>query len=252
MTAQVALVGPPNAGKTTLYNWLTGSRYRTVNYPGSTVEYQVGRTLDTYGESFEVFDTPGIRSLNAISPDEAITIDSLCEGNQFRLLGALVVPVDSTQLSRHLLLVRQLQESGFEIVVALTMSDVAEASGLKIDMPLLTERLGGITICPVVATTGQGINELRNALVALADQPAPLPTAAFMPCTALPMESGTASVALPRVTRTIGPRLTGAAVVVVAPDLCEKVRPSSSDCGAAPPRGGIELRWKRETSPPVT
>jgi ferrous iron transport protein B len=177
--ASIAVVGSPNSGKSTLFNRLTGLRQRIGNYPGVTVEKHVGN-LKIDNQTIELVDLPGTHGLTAHSFEEQIAIDVIfgrMEGTQPP--DGILAVVDATNLYQGLYLVQQLLELERPIVVALTMSDVAEASGLKIDMPLLTERLGGITICPVVATTGQGINELRNALVALADQPAPLPTAAW-------------------------------------------------------------------------
>jgi len=177
--ASIAVVGSPNSGKSTLFNRLTGLRQRIGNYPGVTVERHVGK-LKTDGQIIELVDLPGTHGLTAHSFEEQIAIDVIfgrMQGTQPP--DGILAVVDATNLYQGLYLVQQLLELERPIVVALTMSDVVEASGLKIDMALLTAKLGGIRICPVVATTGQGINELRNALVELADQPAPSPTEAW-------------------------------------------------------------------------
>lgn len=178
-SASIAVVGSPNSGKSTLFNRLTGLRQRIGNYPGVTVERHIG-TLKTNGQAIELVDLPGTHGLSAHSFEEQIAIDVIfgrMEGTQPP--DAILAVVDATNLYQGLYLVQQLLELERPVVIALTMSDAAETKGLKIDLEALSSRLGGIRICRVVATTGQGINDLRNALVDLADQPAPTPTAAW-------------------------------------------------------------------------
>ena len=177
--ASIAVVGGPNSGKSTLFNRLTGLRQRIGNYPGVTVERHTG-TLKTDDQLIELVDLPGTHGLTAHSFEEQIAIDVIfgrMEGTQPP--DAILAVVDATNLYQGLYLIQQLLDLQRPVVVALTMWDVAKTSGLKIDLDTLTERLGGIKICPVVATTGQGINELRNALVGLADEEAPQPAAAW-------------------------------------------------------------------------
>jgi ferrous iron transport protein B len=163
----VGVVGAPNAGKTTLYNWLTGSNYKPVNYPGSTVEYALGVSLPTYGDTIHILDTPGIYSLNAQSPEEEVTYDvlyrdGLKDGTRDHARpGTIVAVVDSTQLARHLFLTKQLLESGYQVVVAVTMLDLLKKRGLKIDTEILGRDLG----IPVVAVDGRlggGVRELMQ------------------------------------------------------------------------------------------
>jgi ferrous iron transport protein B len=171
--ASIAVVGSPNSGKSTLFNRLTGLRQRIGNYPGVTVERHIG-ILKTDDQILELIDLPGTHGLSAHSLEEQIAIDVIfgrMEGTQPP--DAILAVVDATNLYQGLYLVQQLLELECPIVVALTMSDAAVASGLKIDIDALSSRLSGIKICRVVATTGQGINELRNSLVGLADQAAP-------------------------------------------------------------------------------
>jgi ferrous iron transport protein B len=177
--ASIAVVGSPNSGKSTLFNRLTGLRQRIGNYPGVTVERHIGK-LKTDDQTIELVDLPGTHGFTAHSFEEQIAIDVIfgrMEGTQPP--DGILAVVDATNLYQGLYLVQQLLELERPIVVALTMSDVAESSGLKIDLAALSVKLSGIKICPVVATTGQGINELRNALVELAEQPAPAPTEAW-------------------------------------------------------------------------
>ena len=178
-SASIAVVGSPNAGKSTLFNRLTGLRQRIGNYPGVTVEKHIG-TLKSDNKTIELVDLPGTHGLSAHSFEEQIAIDVIfgrMEGSQPP--DAILAVVDATNLYQGLYLVQQLLDLERPIVVALTMSDAAKTSGIVIDVDALVERLNGITVCQVVATTGQGINELRNALVDLADQPAPKPTTAW-------------------------------------------------------------------------
>ena len=165
--ASIAVVGGPNSGKSTLFNRLTGLRQRIGNYPGVTVERHVG-TLKTDDHTIELIDLPGTHALSAHSFEEQIAIDVIfgrMEGTQPP--DGILAVVDATNLYQGLYLVQQLIELELPVVVALTMSDAAERGGLKIDVNRLSTRLGGIRVCPVVATTGQGINYLRNELVNL-------------------------------------------------------------------------------------
>jgi len=177
--ASIAVVGGPNSGKSTLFNRLTGLRQRIGNYPGVTVERHVGQ-LKTEDQIIELIDLPGTHGLTAHSFEEQIAIDVIfgrMQGTQPP--DAILAVVDATNLYQGLYLVQQMLDLGRPVVVALTMWDVATTSGLKIDLEALSQRLNGTMLCPVVATTGEGINELRNALVGLANEPAPRPTDAW-------------------------------------------------------------------------
>ena len=135
----ITLVGPPNAGKTTLFNLLTGANYKTVNYPGSTVHFSRGRARSSLKFQAEISDTPGITSLNPTSPDQQITIDHLIQDSANHIILAVA---DATQLGRHLYLVDRLIESGFQVVLCVTMLDLLEANGQSLDEKKLEEQLG--------------------------------------------------------------------------------------------------------------
>ena len=142
-------------------------RQKTGNYPGVTVEKHVG--IARHGDSvLELIDLPGTFALSAYSAEERIAVDvalGRVPGTP-RPAGILAV-VDSTHLYQGLYLVHQLLELDLPVLIALTMSDAAEASGLKIDLDALRAELGGAEVCPVVATTGQGMGALRAALADL-------------------------------------------------------------------------------------
>ncbi|MGI9220503.1 MAG: ferrous iron transport protein B [Woeseiaceae bacterium] len=177
--ASIAVVGNPNSGKSTLFNRLTGLRQRIGNYPGVTVERHVG-LLKVENQTVELVDLPGTHGLSAHSFEEQIAVDVIFG----RMAGTqppdgILVVVDATNLYQGLYLVQQLIELELPIVVALTMTDAAHASGLNIDLEKLSAHLGGVQICRVIATTGEGIAPLRDALVGLASQPAPQAVAAW-------------------------------------------------------------------------
>lgn len=158
-TEVVALVGPPNAGKTTLFNWLTNRKYKTVNYPGATVEYSIASLAPQWGVNFTVMDTPGTYSLHPKSEDEEVTFKALFHHIELGAIRDVIVVVDGTQLSRHLNLVWQLKHSGFYLTIAVTMSDLISKSGYHIDIAKLSETFS----CPVVLVDGLlggGIKEL--------------------------------------------------------------------------------------------
>ena len=160
----VALVGNPNAGKSALFNALTGARQKVGNYPGVTVERKAGRMALDDGRPIELVDLPGAYSLDPSSPDEAVTRDVLL-GTQAgeRTPSALVVVVDATNLDNHLRFVLQLIALGLPTVVALNMIDMARRDGLEIDTARLSAELG-VPVVETVAVRRRGIDELRAAL----------------------------------------------------------------------------------------
>ena len=160
----VALAGNPNAGKSALFNALTGARQKTGNYPGVTVERHAGRFSLEDGRPVEVVDLPGTYSLQPASPDEAVTRDVIM-GKQAgeRRPDALVVVVDAGNLDNHLRFAIELIALGLPTVVALNMIDLAERDGLTLDAQRLSEALG-VPVIPTVAVRRRGLEDLRAAL----------------------------------------------------------------------------------------
>ncbi|MEP6785696.1 MAG: ferrous iron transport protein B [Sphingomonadales bacterium] len=160
----VALVGNPNAGKSALFNALTGARQKVGNYPGVTVERHAGRLVMPDGRTIELVDLPGTYSLTPSSPDERVTRDTILgqqEGE--RTPSVLVVVVDAANLDNHLRFAIELIALGRPVVVALNMFDLAERDGLTIDVPALAQTLG-VPVIPTVAVRKRGLIELKAAL----------------------------------------------------------------------------------------
>ena len=163
----LALVGNPNAGKTTLFNALTGLRAKTANFPGTTVERKVGR-LHLDHKQIVVVDLPGLYSLDSQSPDEKLASDALQGKLEHTAPNAALVVVDATNLERNLFLASQGLELKCPVVVALNMLDMARRDGIRIDVAKLRDELGCVVV-PVSARNGEGIDELKlelNRLVA--------------------------------------------------------------------------------------
>ena len=172
-SASIAVIGNPNAGKSTLFNRLTGLRQTTANYPGVTVEKHVG-TVQLESSAINLIDLPGIYSLDGNSADERIAVDVTLG----RVPGTpkptgLLVVIDATHLYQGLYLLEQLLELQLPTMVALTMIDAAAASGISVDIEALSASLGGVPVHPVSSITGHGLTELKQALDEFSDVSAP-------------------------------------------------------------------------------
>jgi ferrous iron transport protein B len=160
----VAVVGNPNAGKSALFNALTGARQKVGNYPGVTVERHAGRTTLPSGAPVELIDLPGAYGLDPASPDEAVTRDVLL-GRQAgeRLPDALLIVLDASNLDNHLRFALQLIALGRPTVVALNMIDLARRDGLELDAARLEVELG-VPVVETVAVRRRGIDLLLRRL----------------------------------------------------------------------------------------
>jgi ferrous iron transport protein B len=158
----LALAGNPNAGKTSIFNAITGMHQHVGNWPGKTVARSEGtfRRRDIVGR---IVDLPGTYSLSAFSPEEVITRDYLLS----REPSAVIDVVDATNLERNLYLTSQLLELGIPLVLALNVSDSARSLGLRFDMRRLSVLLGGAPIVETVGHRGKGMDELLDACLDL-------------------------------------------------------------------------------------
>ena len=166
----VALVGPPNSGKTTLYNQLTGLRQKTANYPGVTVEKHVGRARLADHRAIDLVDLPGVNGFSARTLDERVTRDVL-EGRVegLRSPDAVLVIVDSTRLESQLMLVEPILELELPTLLILNMADELEERGGRIRDEALAEQFG-VEVVRTNARSGEGVERVRSFLGQVADR----------------------------------------------------------------------------------
>ena len=161
----IALVGNPNSGKTTLFNELTGSNQSVGNWPGVTVEKKIGK-IKLNQTTYNIIDLPGIYSLSTMSVDEVITREYIEKGD----VDAIINIVDASNLERNLFLTLQLLEIGKPMVVALNMMDVLAAKKEKLNVELLSQYLN-VPIVPIVASKAKGVRACFNLAVLQKDKP---------------------------------------------------------------------------------
>ncbi len=164
MPLKIALAGNPNAGKTTLFNQLTGARQQVGNYPGITVDHKEGFTLHN-GERITIVDLPGTYSMTAYSAEELVARDYLVNEKP----DVIIDIVDSSNLERNLYLTCQFFELGVPLVIALNMIDVAKDRGIEIKIKKL-EQLLDVPIIPIIARSGFGKEDLLETAVRTASK----------------------------------------------------------------------------------
>lgn len=158
-----ALIGPPNSGKTTLFNAFTGARAKVANFPGVTVQRREGR-LESGGREIQLMDLPGTYSLKPESEAESVVRDVLTGENQAKgPPDALLLVVDATSVSRNLGLVAEAMQLRIPMILVLTMIDEVQARGQFVDVTKLSEILG-IPVMGVVGTRGVGVSQLKVAM----------------------------------------------------------------------------------------
>lgn len=156
----VACIGNPNCGKTTLFNALTGSKLKVANWPGVTVERFEGET--SYEDvDITLIDTPGIYSLTCYTIEEKVTRKCAMDDDN----DVIINVVDASSLERNLYLTLQLLELGKPIVLALNMMDIVKERGMEIDMHRLPEMLGNIPVVAVSAAKRTGLDILLHAVI---------------------------------------------------------------------------------------
>lgn len=159
----IALAGNPNAGKSTIFNVLTGLHQHTGNWPGKTVERKDGE-IKLGDLTINVVDLPGTYSLTAYSPEEIIARDFIIGERP----DVVIDVVDATNLERNLYLTLQLLELDVPVIIALNMADDLHKNGAQIDIEQLSQLLGNVPIVPTTANHGKGVSELITQAVKLA------------------------------------------------------------------------------------
>src|ERR1700676_2325217 len=173
-SAVIAIIGPPNSGKSTLFNRLTGLRQKVANFPGVTVEQRTGRVKLANGREAHLIDLPGLYSLAARSEDEQITRDVLKgERPGIPRPDAVILILDSTNLGRHLLLAAPILAEGLPTLIALNMADDLKGRGGTVDVDKLSEQLGA-PVALISASRGEGIDAVTNFLNSTAARKTPL------------------------------------------------------------------------------
>lgn len=155
----IALVGPPNSGKSTLFNRLTGLRQKVANFPGVTVEHRVGRAKISHRRDVMLIDLPGVYSLNPRSDDERVTHDILVGQSGQMQPEAVLLILDCTNLGRHLLLAAPVLNLRLPTLVVLNMADDLRKRGGAVDPAALSAQLGA-PVALVSATTGEGVEKI--------------------------------------------------------------------------------------------
>lgn len=170
----VAVVGPPNTGKSTLFNRLTGLRQRVANYPGVTVEKRIGRARLPGKIDVHLIDLPGIYSLEPRSEDERVARDVLT-GRMPGVSGpdAVILILDSTNLGRHLGFAAPILSLGIPTLVVLNMADSLRSGGGSLDLDTVAQQIGAPVVL-VSARTGEGTEAIREFLAGALAVPAPL------------------------------------------------------------------------------
>ena len=160
--SNIALVGLPNSGKSSLFNALTKSRQRVANFPGITVEKRIG-SLTFEKSTFTLLDLPGVYTLDVSTLDEKVTRDYILNKSTDDKAEVFVLVIDSTNIKKSLYLALQIKDLGQKFVLALNMMDVAQKRGLAIDTDKLSAEFD-CPVIPIVATEGKGLNDLIKSV----------------------------------------------------------------------------------------
>lgn len=158
------MVGNPNSGKSSLFNWLTGLNQKVGNFPGVTVEKRSGHCALPDGRIAEIVDLPGVYSIYPRSLDERIVAQVLLDHHSANSPDLVVVVADATNLKRSLLLLTQVIDIGLPTILVLNMMDLATKAGVSFDLSVLSSRLG-VTVLPVNARRGIGMEALKKAFL---------------------------------------------------------------------------------------
>jgi len=169
----VAMIGPPNSGKTTLFNQLTGLRQKVANFPGVTVEQHTGVAELPDGRTVRLIDLPGVYSLVPRSEDEQVAYDVLTGARaDTPKPEAILLVLDATNLGRHLMLAAPILALGVPTLVILNMADDLRGRGGKIDVTALSAELGA-PVAMIAARSGEGVGQVFDFLAGVMPKPAP-------------------------------------------------------------------------------
>jgi ferrous iron transport protein B len=169
----VAVIGPPNSGKTTLFNRLTGLRQKVANFPGVTVEQHTGIAELPDGRTIRMIDLPGVYSLSPRSEDEQVAHDVLTgERADTPKPDAVLLVLDSTNLSRHLMLAAPILAMGMPTLIILNMADDLRSRGGSFDLETLSAELGA-PVALISARQGEGLDKIYDFLTGVMPKPAP-------------------------------------------------------------------------------
>jgi len=170
----IALLGNPNSGKSSLFNLLTGLRQKTGNFPGVTVDKKIGALQIGGDKQGLLIDFPGAYSLYPNAQDERIVVQTLLDVNSPNYPDAAIYVADTTKLEKHLLLFSQLKDLGIPLLLALNMADVVAEEGIEINAAQLERQLGAPVVL-ISGRSGQGLETLRTRLSELLTQPNSFP-----------------------------------------------------------------------------
>ena len=162
---KIALIGNPNAGKSSLFNHLTGLNQKIGNFPGVTVDKKTGSCIMVEHVNAEIIDLPGTYSLYPKSQDEQVVFDILTNPQDKNYPDTIIVVADASNLKRNLLLFTEIKDLGIPIVLAINMVDVAKRQGISINIEQLKTKLG-VPVVAINARTGEGIDWLKVATLA--------------------------------------------------------------------------------------
>ncbi|ANI90095.1 ferrous iron transport protein B [Arachidicoccus ginsenosidimutans] len=178
-TIQIALAGNPNSGKTSLFNALTGLNQKVGNFPGVTVDKKTGSFSVGNDLQAKVVDLPGTYSLYPRRADEWVAYNVLMDVERKENIDVIMLVMDASNLKRNLLFCSQLIDLKYPVIVALTMNDLAQKKGIKIDIDELSRELN-VPVVPVNPRTNKGINELKKVVAQMAATPYAAPVSDFI------------------------------------------------------------------------
>jgi ferrous iron transport protein B len=159
----IALVGNPNSGKSSLFNALTGLNQKVGNFPGVTVDKKTGKSRIADGLEANIIDLPGTYSLYPKSADEQVTYEVLLNSDNANRPDLVIVIADASNLKRNLLFCTQIMDLKIPIVIALTMLDIAGNKGISINIEELQRHIG-VPVIPINPRKNKGISELKKAI----------------------------------------------------------------------------------------